>query len=166
MDLFRQLALQLKHKYKKFSLVAKEDSKLMRFFGWISHPFSPYFMTDYATTIGYTVYMPRDWIGTSNGYAVLRHEAVHVKDYHKFKWLMSISSVLLLPTILTMRAFWEYRAYVESMRAEFDLTGTIDPTTVSYIAEEFTGISYGWMFPFKKTITKLLNKKRIEILND
>lgn len=54
--------------------------------------FNPSFMTDYITTIGYTVYYPsRDWVNQNEISATISfiHECVHMNDekrYNSFLW--------------------------------------------------------------------------------
>lgn len=163
---FARYSHELKDHYPKFKLVPKEQSLLMEAIDGVLSPFIPSFMTEVTTTIGYSVYMPMSYIGTRDGYATLRHEAVHIADYHKYSLLFSLSYLFLLPTILTFRAFWEWRAYVETMRVELELTGAISQELIDWIASIFCNGMYIWMFPFKQIIISKLQNKRLELINE
>jgi hypothetical protein len=80
----------------------KSESWLMRFLSFILF-FSKGFMTNYATTIGKTIYLPdksKTW-NPNVTKALLAHEYVHVFDYDKDK-LFSIK--YLFPQILVLFA--------------------------------------------------------------
>lgn len=113
-----------------------------------------------AMTMYNTVYMRKDLIGTDRGVEAMRHEMAHVRDQHKYTVLFFLSYALLLPTVLTMRAFWEWRGYKETLRSlheEYAHYKNDQPEYYVYIMEyfcqwvtsEFTGWSYFFMFPFK-----------------
>lgn len=165
MSLFTNFAWQLREKYPKFSLRIKEDSKFMKVLAWLTKPFNPDFMQNFTVANGYTIYMPKDLIGTDAGYRVLRHEAVHIADFDKWGWWMRISYFLLLPAGITMRAYWELKAYKESLRVCYEMYGKIPDYLIEYYVELFTGPKYVWMLPFPKTIRKSLLKERDRIIN-
>lgn len=150
--------LELKDRFPKFRIVIKDRSTLMRFFGLLLRPFNPGFMDFYTVTLGQTVYMPRWMHGTDNGAKILRHEAVHIGDSIKFGLLYYLSYIIL-PIGPSFRAIWELRAYTETMQIEYNLYGHVKETTIKFIAGQFTESSYLWMFPFPKTIDKILRKR-------
>lgn len=110
---------------------------------------NPRFIEDYTTVMFGKVYMPDRFIGSNSAYQVLRHERVHLRDMRDYKFLFEISYLLLFPTIITMRAFWEYRAYCESLRAYQEIYGKINKKMLDSILEQFAGASYFFMFPFR-----------------
>jgi len=127
---------------------------------------NPRFMEDYTTVLITRVYMPRRLIGTEDGYEVLRHEAVHIRDCLATGVLpFVLSYVFLLPSVLTFRAFWEYRGYRETMKVELERNGTISDETLEWIVRRFTGPDYLWMFPFPKLIRRLLRRTRARLLS-
>ncbi len=164
---FKQLSSELSDRYKTFRIIPKDQSPLMR---WLYRLlgmrwWNPRFMEDYTTVLITRVYMPQRLIDTDDGYEVLRHEAVHIRDCIGTGVLPFVLSYLLvLPAVLTMRAFWEFRGYKETMLVELERTGTIADETVEWIAERFTGPDYLWMFPFPRLIRKLLAKARQNLL--
>jgi len=72
--------------FPKTQVVPKSKSKLMSLIGFILKPFNSTFMTDFATTIGNTVYLPDAWLTdyeAQSTISVLSHEFVHIVDYNK-----------------------------------------------------------------------------------
>jgi hypothetical protein len=161
---FDQLAISLRKQFPKFRLKIKEQSELMLFLNFFIKRFNKEWLEYFTMTVGYTVYMPESFIGTPAGYEILRHEAVHVKDYHKWKILYCLSYLFLMPVVVTARAFWEFRGYVESMRVEHEASGQISDATINWLTNLFASGAYFWMCPFKKFIRRKLEKARREIL--
>ena len=164
---FQELSSELKQRHRTFRIIAKEQSPLMRAIFHLlgMRWWNPRFMEDYTTVLVTRVYMPRRLIGTADGYEVLRHEAVHIRDCLATGVLpFVLSYVLLLPTVLTFRAFWEYRGYRETMKVELERTGTVSDETIDWIARRFTGPDYLWMFPFPKLIRRMLRRTRDQLL--
>ena len=84
----------------KFEVGFKDQSLFMKILGAILF-FNPRFMTGYATTIGYTVYLPSksEFDADPEQYLrVLTHEFTHAMDYDKWGILLSLS--YLLPQLL------------------------------------------------------------------
>lgn len=165
MSKFYVFASKLKVLYPKFGVAVKENSKLMKFLFLFIGIFNKSWMSNFTMTIGYTVYMPKALVGSDAGYRVLRHEAMHIADYHKWKILFGLSYLLLLPTVLTFRAYWEFRGYRESMVVEAEDFGYISDSTIDVITEQFTSLNYVWMCPFKSYIKGKLEKARAEIMS-
>jgi len=159
----------LERRHKTFRLVPKEQSWLMKaiYYGLGMFWWCPTFMSEYTTTIVTWIYMPKGLIDTSDGYEVLRHEAVHISDCVRSGILpFVLSYVLLLPSIVTMRAYWELRGYRETMRVEWERTGDISDDTIIWIAKRFTGSDYLWMLPFPRLVRHLLERSRSRILDE
>ncbi len=159
---FAQLIADMKTETAGFKLVEKGSSKFMRALSWLMF-FSKGFMKDYTTTIGKTVYMPQSIIGTYTGYEVLRHERIHILDAKKWCLLMPLSYIFLLPSVVTMRAYWEFRGYSESLKVAWETAGKprnpdgspwMNPSNVEWAIRQFTGPDYLWMFPFPKTLRR------------
>jgi hypothetical protein len=113
----------------------------------------------FTLTLRRTVYMDAALIGTAEGAAILRHEAVHVADWVRFGPLLWISQ-LLLPVGPSLRAFWEWRAYRESMRVELARTGALPDAYLARLERIFTGPRYAWMLPFPPLVRRLLRRER------
>lgn len=161
--LYREHILHLKEKYPKFKLVKKEDSRLMKFLNIFLKWICPDFMTKVTTTIGYTIYQPSSYIGTRTGYKINRHEEKHMEDYKKNPIWFTLSYVLLLPTVFTMRSHWEMNAYKVTLLVNYELHGSIKDETIDWITDYFTGSMYFWMKPFRKVVRKELELERDKI---
>lgn len=162
-QLYKEHALHLKAKYPKFRIVKKEDSRLMRFLNIFLKWITPGFMTHVTTTIGYTIYQPSSYIGTKTGYKINRHEEIHIEDYHKNPVWFTLSYLLVLPSIFTMRSHWEMRAYKTTLLVNHELHGSITDETINWITNYFTGSMYFWMKPFRKAVRKELELERDKI---
>ena len=163
---FRKIVAALGRTYRTFRLIPKDRSPFMKFLYYAALMFlwCPTFLTDYTTVILARVYMPPDLIDTRAGYRVLPHERVHIRDC--FRWGIlpfMISYLFLLPTVLTLRALWEMRAYTETMRVDLELDGEITDETLDHIQRQFTSSAYFWMFPFSKFIRRKLEAARTRL---
>jgi hypothetical protein len=159
-----ELLVDMKREFPSFKVVNKEDSRFQRALAWLVRPFNPDFMTSYATTFGDTVYVPKAW-GSYARYEVLRHERIHLRDHRTAPFgLFALSYLLCLPVGITMRAWWEYRAYTETMRVEHELFGIISDATIERLVGVFTGPSYLFMCPFKGYVRRKLEQTRADIL--
>ncbi len=114
------------------------------------------FMTQYATTIGRTVYLPSNWRTRTEAsrHITLRHEAVHVAQFERYT-LVGASLIYLLPFfplgLAYGRARLEWEAYAETFRATAELCGEAaarDPALRERVVRQFTSGAYGWMWPF------------------
>ena len=164
---FDTLLQQAQREFRLLRVLPKRRSLLMRvLYRAVLMPlWNPTFLDDYTTTLFFWVFMPQELIGTDDGYRVLRHELVHVRDAWRTGLLpFAFSYLFLLPSGLTLRAFWELRAYTETMRVEFEETGAIADDTIDSIARQFTGLAYLWMLPFPRWVQRILRKRRAEIL--
>jgi len=145
----------MRTRFPKFRVRKYSDNKV---FGWLHHNF---FRWAAATTIGFTVYFDDNHFETDRGVEILRHEAAHMHDYSRWGLLFSLSYIFLLPVVFTMRAYWEWRGYKESLRSiheEYKHYKINKPSYYAYVIEYycqwvasvFCGPGYFWMFPFKK----------------
>lgn len=68
-----------------FTIKYKEDSTFMKVLGFFSRPFNPKFMTDFTTTVGTTMYVPKnDFLYVQNDYIeIVAHELVHMRENKK-----------------------------------------------------------------------------------
>ena len=86
-DIDRLLA-ELKHDIPKLELCFKTDSRLQQLIGLLVAPFNPDYLTKYTTVMGGKIWLPSRqfmeerevaWL-----YALIRHEAVHLRDMKKY----------------------------------------------------------------------------------
>lgn len=163
---WNDLVDKLSKEFPGFKVVVKGDSKPMKFLNFFIRLWNPDYMKRYTTVFGKTVYMPKYLIGTDTGVEILRHEAVHIRDYQKWGPIFVLTYAFLpLPVVITGRAYWEFRGYVESMRAEYEQYGTVPDYSIDFYTRQFTSASYLWMFPFPKTVRGWFVKARNKILS-
>jgi hypothetical protein len=115
------------------------------------------YLDSFQTTIGATVYVTPDWDDRDpdERYVTLRHEAIHLRQFRSFTVPGMAVLYLLVPLPMGLawfRAHFEKQAYAESIRAAAEVWGPAYPRRAAYrahILEQFTGASYGWMWPFR-----------------
>jgi hypothetical protein len=163
-----ELEQALARELPRFGIRYKDESRLQRLIGRLLRPFNGKYMTDYTTTMNGKIYFPsRRWRTEQSPeslYGIIRHEAVHLRDMRRFPLLFQLSYLLLLPTVLTFRAVWEWRAYTETLRVHAELTGQIEDQLLDSIQKRFTGPDYLFMFPFPGFIRRRLERLRDKIL--
>ncbi len=136
----------------KYTLVKKEDSKLMRFISVLLFWQKKVFMENYITTIGRTIYWPST---VPMQESVLKHELQHIRDYNKWKILFSLSYLFFpLPAFWTMRAHWERKAYKISIQYWVKENPTNTDWIVGFLQQQFCTSRYLWMWPSKKAVEK------------
>ncbi len=93
-------------------------------------------------------------------YVVLRHEAVHLRQFRRYTFLgmAFLYLVPLLPMGLAAgRAFLEWKAYKETLTAIAECRGIAaasDPVLHAHIVKQFCSGAYGFMWPFPKAINR------------
>ena len=120
------------------------------------------YLDSFTTTIGKTVYVTSDWEEWTpdRRYITLRHEAVHLRQFRRLTLpLMAVVYILLpLPMGLAYgRAWLEREAYAETIRAAAEVWGrdyAASDEHRRYVIEQFLGPSYGWMWPFRKSLER------------
>jgi hypothetical protein len=144
-----------------FQIVQKDRSRLHRLIHYalcaLTFGRMTSYLEAYQTTIGRTVYVTSDWDAwdADRRYVTLRHEAIHLRQFRRFGVAgMAVLYVLLpLPIGLAwFRAYFEKAAYAESIRAAAEVWGPAYPRRAEFrrhVIEQFTGASYGWMWPFR-----------------
>jgi len=79
---------------------------------------------------------------------LLRHEAIHVRDQRTWTILFWLTYLLLpIPGPFTLRGFWEWRAYRETIRATIDHQGSISDYQKGLIIAWLSGPLYWWAMP-------------------
>ena len=159
--LFQDLVEKLSAESSSFAIRYKNESKYMKLLGFILF-FNRGFMGRYTTTsLGKVFFPSRNWlhnIGPTAAYLILRHEAVHIKDARRFPIFFQLSYLLLLPSIFTFRALWEWRAYKETLRVFYELYGFNSEHEMDRIVYNFTSSNYLYMFPFRRFLEKRVSK--------
>lgn len=165
----------LRDEFPKLRVIRKDDdpfSRLLdRLLRIVTLGRQSAFMTRYVTTIGWTIYVPRDWDARQDAdrYITLRHEAVHLRQFRRYGRI-GMSALYLLP-ILPMglalgRARLEWEAYRETLRATAEVRGVAaaeDPALHDRIVRQFTSGAYGWMWPFPSVVRRWIRGALEEI---
>ncbi|MDX2093634.1 MAG: hypothetical protein SFX73_37690 [Kofleriaceae bacterium] len=166
MNRYEALLEKLRAEFPRFRVVRKDQSAFHKaiHYALIGLTFGRMrtYLDSFQTTIGNTVYVTSDWDDWSpdRRYVTMRHEAVHLRQFRTYTLPgMAVLYVLLpLPMGLAwFRAYFEREAYAESIRAAAEVWGIEYAASASYrehIVEQFTGASYGWMWPFRASIER------------
>ncbi|MDP3278985.1 MAG: hypothetical protein Q8Q09_27580 [Deltaproteobacteria bacterium] len=120
------------------------------------------YMTEYVTTLGRGIFVPRDWAERSAGdrWEVLEHELVHVAQFERFGWVLMALIYLLLPFPMGLaygRARLEWEAYAVSLRCIAQREGieaARSPAVAAHMVRRFAGPDYGFMWPFESSVRR------------
>jgi hypothetical protein len=164
-----ELEKQIHKEFPKFKVVPKRKSTLMKAIGIflkvITFGQMDSFMTQFTTTLGYTVYVTDVWPTHSDNarMIILRHERVHMRQRKKYgSFLFSFLYLFFpLPVIFAYyRMKFEKEGYEETMRAVFELLPATGLKTLksakfrNMTVAHFTTAEYFWMWPFKDAVTR------------
>lgn len=154
----------------RFRVCYKDESALQKLISRLLWPFNRRYSTDYTTVMFGRVYFPsRAWraqAGPERIFLTLRHEAVHLRDARRFPGVFQLSYLLLLPTVFTVRALWEMRAYNESIRAHVELNGEVPESALQVFESAFVGPDYLFMCPFRRFVRRRLLTARAKALSE
>jgi hypothetical protein len=157
---------KIKEEFPDFKLVPKEESTLMKVCDFLLKLITFWqmrvFMTQFTTTIGYTVYTPTTWdaFPELSQVGVLTHERVHMRQRKKYGWFLFSFLYLFfpLPTLFAYyRRKFEQEAYAESMRylAERRGVGILeDPSCRESFVEKFTTAQYFWTWVIRSHVER------------
>ena len=166
MTRYDALVETLRAEFPRFRIVRKDSSRLHRAIHHALRALTLGRMTSYLdsfqTTIGYTVYVTPGWdrLEPDERYVTLRHEAIHLRQFRTFSVPGMFVLYVLLPLPMGLawfRAHFEKAAYAESIRAAAEVWGRDFPRSPGYrrhVIEQFTGASYGWMWPFRASLER------------
>ncbi len=155
------LVESLRREFPRFRIVRKDQSAIHKA---IHHALAVLtfgrmrtYLESYQTTIGCTVYVTADWDqwDPDRRYVTLCHEAIHLRQFRAYTLPGMAVLYLVVPLPMGLawfRAHFEKQAYAETIRAAAEVWGPDHPRTASYrssILQQFTGPSYGWMWPFR-----------------
>ena len=161
---FRFIA-ETSRQYKNFNIKLKSEVWWMRALGTflkiVTFGSQKTFMTSYITTIGHTIYVPDGWDDwdEDNRIEVLRHERVHMDQADRYTLPLFALLYIFTPLPLFLayfRAKFEREAYKESLAAIYEMRPErLDmPGLRDWYISQFTSGAYGWMWPFRKTISR------------
>lgn len=156
-SLYRDYLKELEASFPGFRLVKKGQSSVNRVIDRLVRAITfgrqSEYLNSFVTTLGRRVYVPDSWEQLPPGerYCIMRHEAVHLRQFRTYTWLgMFFLYVLLpLPVGWSGRRFIELPAYKETLTARWQLYGAAaahDVDLREQIVERFTGPAYAWMW--------------------
>lgn len=102
-DALQALEQMIANKVPGFELKFKDEVHYQRWITWLLRPVNPAYGTEYATTLGRTVYFPSRTTYVANparSFSILAHEFVHLCDGMKHPRWMAFS--YLLPQALSL----------------------------------------------------------------
>lgn len=168
----------LSMEFPDFKIRAKSSSTLMKVIDVVLRVLSwnkmQQFMKSFTTTIGYTVYTPESWdLMTPRGkVAILRHEAVHMRQRRKHGAFL-FSFLYLFCWLPMWRAKWrrdfEMEAYEETLRVLYEFGEDITNVVLrTRMLANFTTASYLWTWTkeadveawYDAAVTKILHEKK------
>jgi hypothetical protein len=118
------------------------------------------YLTRYHTVMFGKLWVPDAWasMADEDRYILLRHERVHLRQRARMGDLTMafLYLVPILPMGLALgRARIEWEAYVETIRATFELYGRPAAERLRpEIVRRFTSGDYGWMWPFPSAVNR------------
>ncbi len=164
---------ELKREFPKLRVIDKSESAFCKLLHGaliiVTFGQQRFFLSRYVTTIGQRIYLPAGWEKRDprSRYTVLRHEAVHLRQFRRYT-LVGAALIYLLPILplglAAGRAMMEWEAYAETFRATAEVYGikaARAPTLREHVIRQFTSGAYGWMWPFPKQL-----HRRIDALLD
>lgn len=163
-DRLAALLEELRAEFPRFRIIRKDESRFQRTLHLALVAVTLGRMRDYLdgyhTTIGQRIYVTSDWDDRDpdQRYLTLCHERVHMRQFRRFTFPGMTLLYLLLPLPMGaayFRARFERQAYEVTIRetaAVFGPDHVAAPAFRDRIIEQFTGPSYGWMWPFRKRL--------------
>lgn len=158
--------LAVRKEFPSFRIVRKRDSLFMKMLNILIVVFTlgqqRKFMTNYATTIGTTMYVHSGWTSMSSlsKCCLLCHERMHMRQSRQYGLLLYSLLYLFVPLPFVFsyyRAKFEKEAYAETMKFASIHDGKPKLKNVEFrkhILDHFLTGKYGWMWPFRKSMDR------------
>lgn len=159
-----QLLAELRDEFPRFAIVRKDTSRLQRVlhYGMIIATFGRVrdYLDEYYNTFRQTVYVTPEWDDKDpdDCYILLRHEREHMRQFRRY----SVAGMLFLYWLLPLpfglayfRARFEKAGYEQTIRASAEVYGLdyVKSTWFrEFVVDQFTTVSYGWMWPFPRQL--------------
>jgi len=171
------LLAEIRLEFPHFRIVPKDGDRLSRLLDLLLRAVTlggqRQFLTHYHTVIGDTLYVPPGWERASalDRIITLRHERVHLRQRRRLgsTGMTLLYLVPILPLGLALgRARLEWEAYRETLRATAELRGPAavrDPALREHVLRQFTSAAYGWMWPFRRQVTRWYDRALAELLD-
>ncbi len=168
--LYQSYVVELARELGELVVIQKRDSRLCLLIDKVLRALTfgkqDRFLSSYTTTLGRRIYVPDDWryLPALERYLILRHEAVHVRQFKRFTFPGMVLLYLLLPLPFGFaggRAWLEWQGYRETLVATWQVRGreaAMKPELTDFIVKRFTGADYGWMWVFGGTVRRAIRK--------
>ena len=172
---YELLADKVRRDFPRFT-VKKRDESWLRWIFWVLQHLTGQNYDSFTTTIFSTMYVGATWDRKPNDarYELLRHEKVHIEQFHNFPlgrklWpvnhvLMSLCYLFVLPVFWTFRAKFERAGYTQSLLVQFELGGELTQKhmehNAAWIAETFGGPAYFFMWRKKAAYAWAMETQR------
>lgn len=166
---YEQYLLELKREFPSLRVVHKSDSAWAKILGTLvkiaTFGGQSAFVSSYVTTLGCTIYVPDNWDVRSDDdrYIVMRHEAVHLRQFRRYTFA-GMTFLYLIPIfplgLAAGRAWIEWEAYRETFRAVFEVQGYSAAASSEFrerVVKQFVGGAYGWMWPFPAAVDRWID---------
>ena len=162
---YEALLEDIRREFPRFRLILKSESRFQRAIHYalmaVTFGGMRRYLDGYHTTLGQAVYVTPTWHdkGYDSRYVILRHERIHMRQFRRYTGLGMALLYGLLPLpmgVAYFRAQFEKEAYAESIRAAAEIWG-IDSVGGAFredILSQFLGPSYGWMWPFRRSLER------------
>jgi len=163
---YETLLDEIHQEFPTFRIVRKDESRLQRAIHFalvaLTGGRMKSYLSRYQTTIGTTVYVTADWDQRSDDerYVTMRHERVHLRQFASLTRPVMAVLYLFVPVPMGLawcRARFEWAAYRETIAAAAEVYGTAHvraPAFRDAVVSQFTGPSYGWMWPFRRHLER------------
>jgi hypothetical protein len=163
---YHALLERIRAEFPAFRIVRKDRSRLQRAIHLalviVTLGGMRRYLDGYQTTIGQTVYVTADWDERpfEERIITMRHELVHMRQFQRLTPLGMAVVYLLLPLPMGLaygRARLEWEAYRETLVAVAELRGLEAARGAALrerIVSQFTGPSYGWMWPLRRQVER------------
>jgi len=162
----------IKKIFPKFKIISKRSNYFMSWLNRTVQLFNKKFMTQYTTTIGYSIYTPDDWSKRSytSRYNTMIHEMIHLQQFRKFGFIpYSILYIFIpLPVFLAyFRKKFEQEAYAINIILAYKQKGRKHVLSEAYkknVIEQFCSNLYGYTWYSEDSIEEWLENfvKKIE----
>jgi len=172
---YDELVRALEAEIPGFRIMAKQRSRLHRIIDRILKVVTfgkmRWYLDGYHTTIRKTVWVTSTWErkDPDRRYLTLRHEAVHLRQFRRYTLPGMFFLYVFIPLPLGLawfRAHFEKQAYAETILATAEVYGmdaVRDPELRAEIINEFVGPTYGWMWPFRKSMERWYDRVLTEV---
>ncbi len=163
-SLTRALLAEIAAEFPSFAILPKRTSRLQRaihhLLAVITFGGQRVYLTRYHTVLFGKLWVPDAWDAMSDEarYVLLRHERIHLRQRARMGDV-AMAFVYLVPIfplgLALGRARIEWEAYVETIRATYELHGHAAAEGLRHeIVRRFTSGDYGWMWPFPRTVNR------------